>query len=278
MKKMIGIALILMLVASTLHSQEKIDLSYRYEVGKSYVYQSKTSYNSEQDVMGQETKASGGFLTVMKITGEKAAQDSLIQFSLNLQRFKMTMKMMGIDSAIDMNSLEQNQTRIVLTKKGKKVSRTIVDSLRLEGALDHKGVAQYETFDREFDFLPGSMVAIGDRWTRKTRDTVPGTRMVTTTTNEYVLEGMEERSGHHCIRIGVLGKIEVSGTLSQMGMEFQMEGSGDLTGRIWFDPQQGVLVAKESSTEQETTMVLTNPMEVTIPMTQVLESSVTLME
>ena len=102
--------------------------------------------------------------------------------------------------------------------------------------------------------------------------------MVTKTTRKYTLAGEEEKNGHKCRKISFSGTIEIGGKMTQMGMEFFMEGSGETTGFIWIDKESCIMIAKESSTDQDMTMALTGQMQMTIPITTTTNSKFTLVE
>ena len=64
----------------------------------------------------------------------------------------------------------------------------------------------------------------------------------------------------------------MTGKMKQMGMDMVMEGSGDITGTVWFDPALGLLIEEQNNTSMEMTLALTGQTQMTIPMSQKTKS------
>jgi len=62
-----------------------------------------------------------------------------------------------------------------------------------------------------------------------------------------------------------------------MGAEIVLEGEGNVEGLIYFDHSRGVLVFVESSTDQNTTIAITGPANMTIPQVTIVKSSLSLL-
>jgi hypothetical protein len=86
------------------------------------------------------------------------------------------------------------------------------------------------------------------------------------------------KNGHECLKITFTAETEITGRMVQMGMEMFLEGTGYNSGTLWFDEAKGVTVARESSSAQEMTYALTGTMNISIPSTQTIRSSYTLVE
>jgi hypothetical protein len=63
-----------------------------------------------------------------------------------------------------------------------------------------------------------------------------------------------------------------------MGMDLYIEGTSDASGTIWFDPAAGMLILQESTTIQELTFAMTDPVPMTIPLTETISTSYSLVE
>jgi hypothetical protein len=120
---------------------------------------------------------------------------------------------------------------------------------------------------KEFGVFPEGDVKTGDTWNNDQTDTVDGTQMVTKTTRKLTLAGIEEKNGHSCLKITYTGTVEIGGKMNRMGMDFFMEGNGEISGSIWFDQNRGIIIAKEGSSDQDMTMAMTGQMQMTIPIT-----------
>jgi hypothetical protein len=153
----------------------------------------------------------------------------------------------------------------------------MIDTVKSENGM---GSGISSAYSVNFTKLPGTPVAIGEKWTYTQTDTtkIGEGFTITTSNNEYTLLQKEMKDGHECFNIAFTSKSETTGKMMQMGMEMFIEGSAETKGAAWIDPKLGILVAKESVTNQELTYALTGQMTMSIPSTQVIKSSYKLIE
>ena len=95
---------------------------------------------------------------------------------------------------------------------------------------------------------------------------------------EYILSGKGKKGDHDCIKIDYKGTLEITGKVKQMGMDMIMEGSGDVTGSVWFDPISGLLIEGLDNNTVDMTMALTGQAQMTIPITQKMTTTQSLKE
>jgi hypothetical protein len=258
-------------------AQENFLLEYKYEKGKTYKYKEETKFSSVQEVSGQEMKASGSTFSLMKMTVGDVSESGDITFNSSLEDMRVTTKMMTMDTTMVMNELLDKNIQTMISRTGKMIDQEIPDTVKNGEKFMDRGNSLL-TVHKEFVVFPGKTLKFGDTWKDERTDTTRGTQMVTTTDIIYTLIGIEEKNGHSCFKANFTGKTEIAGKMTQMGMEFFIEGSGETNGTAWFDKQTCVIISKESTNDQDMTMALTGQMQMTIPITSTTSSTFTLQE
>jgi hypothetical protein len=61
-------------------------------------------------------------------------------------------------------------------------------------------------------------------------------------------------------------------------MDLILEGNGEISGTVWFDPSAGLMTEVQTTTSMELTMAMTGQAQMTIPMSQKITSKQSLME
>ena len=258
-------------------SQEKFLLEYAYSKGKTYKYKEESKFESVQEVSGQEMKATGSTFSLMKMIVEGVSESGDITFISSLEDLKITTKMPTMDTTMVMKDLLDKNIQTIISKAGKMVDQKILDTAASGKDFMGRSSTLFNAY-KEFVVFPNSAIKFGDTWNDERTDTTKGTQMVTKVNTIYTLAGTEEKNGHPCMKITYTGKLEIGGKMTQMGMEFFMEGSGEKSGTLWFDQKSGIIIAKDNTSDQDLTMALTGQMQMTIPITQTNISKFTLIE
>jgi hypothetical protein len=214
---------------------------------------------------------------VLKMTVEDVAPNGDIKFVNSLEDFRISTNMMGMDTTMVMKDMLDKRIRTVINRYGKLVRQDVIDTVEPGGLLADKG-SGLSTAYKEFVVFPDSILKIGDTWNDKRTDTTKGTEMVTNTDLTFTIYGIEYRNGHNCVKANFTGKTDIGGKMTQMGMEFFLEGSGQTSGTLWFDAESGIVISNESTIDQEMTMALTGQMQMTIPITSMTTTKFTLLE
>jgi hypothetical protein len=257
--------------------QEKFSLEYRYVKGTTYRYQEELKFESVQDINGQEMKATGSTFSLMKMTVESVSDSGDLSFVNSLEDLRISTKMAMMDTTMVMKDLLDKNIKTIISKRGKMVDQKIPDTVTKEDSFMGRGNSLL-TLYKEFVVFPGHLLKFGDTWNDVRTDTTKGTQLVTKTDIVYTLMGVEEKNGHACLKAGFKGTTEIGGKMTQMGMDFFMEGSGEVNGNVWFDKETCIIILKESTNEQDMIMALTGQMQMTIPMTSSTNSTFTLVE
>jgi hypothetical protein len=271
----------LMLVVFTFYcfAQEGGILQYNLVKGKTYKYAIESIMKSSQEMMGRENVSD--IVTTAKVVLEPQEIDEngnmVIHgyFAENVTKIHSTM----IDTTLDTKEMLGKKVKIVMTKLGKAVNVTAIDSfpkLRLMGA----GLGDpTSTFKRLLLQLPGKELKTEDNgWTRTSTDTMasgPG-QIFVTDSSQYKVLGKELKSGFECLKVGSTGKYSIEGKGSQMGADFVITGDGKREATFLFAPKEGLMVAVESNDDSETTIAVTGQMSMTIPQTTTNKTKVVL--
>lgn len=274
--KLFIILLSMATLGMNVQGQEKYSLAYKFEKGKTYSYKTDMSMESVQEMMGNEMKVTfDGYFTGKYIV-ESIAANGDISCLYTLTDMKMHTVGMGADTTITLPDEAKDTTRILYAGNGKLVSS---DPLDTAAAKKKKGMFSNISNSKMFE-LPKNPVGPGETWTDNRTDTTDmGTgQMITVTKTDYTVVGNEEVNGHKCLRIDYKGSSETTGKLNQMGMDMFIEGSGEPSGTAWFDTALGLLIKVQAVMSNEMTMAMTGQNQMTIPMTQKVTTTQTLVE
>jgi hypothetical protein len=257
--------------------QEKVNFEYRYQKGKEYAYRQETIFETVFEMYGQETKNNGSSSASIKARVEEVAKTGDITFRHFFDDFRINTKMGAIDTNMMLKELTNKDFFTTITRKGKLVESKMIDTINLAGEILGNGMSSSD-LSKEFIVFPDRELKTADTWDYEKSDTVSGTQLLSKMKATYTLVSQDMKNGHSCWKITYKGTSEMSGKVNQMGMDFFMEGTGDITGTVWFDANSGILVAVENNNTQDMTMAMTGQMQMTIPLTTSVTSKFYLVE
>jgi hypothetical protein len=271
----IAVVALLALGAAGAAAQETLPLQYRFLKGSIYRFAETTEIASVQEMMGQEVKSTMTVRSVRRSAIDDVLENGTIVIVTSADSLVFSMKSPRMDTTMVMSDMIGKRRKVKMLPTGEIQSRETLDSVRVEGQL--RGQAGRETAIAHR--LPGKPVKTGDSWKASIADTneAMGGRMATQMDLTYTVAGVEKRLGHDCLKITYTGTTALAGKQSRNGMEFYLEGVGKSTGTLYFDPVLGLPVLDETSTEQEMTLALTGQQNMTIPMTNTMKSTRTLL-
>lgn len=280
MKKQLSVlvtmVLIIILITSSSVAQESFKLEYKYEKGKTYRYKDVTTGKMTQEMMGREMKMNSEGEKVMKFIVDNVSKTGDITITASTDSMRIFSSTPMGDTTIYPKELLDKRTSLTISKKGKKLSERIIDSVKQAGMI----ASMVPTEPIKFYILPDDAKAIGAIWNSITVDTVDrmGGKVVTTTDIEFTLIGKEKKNDYDCLKITLKGKTETEGKASVQGMELMIEGSGKMNGNYYFDPKLGIVVYEEMEIDSETTMATTGEQAMIIPITQFAKNTRTLVK
>ncbi|HOC88482.1 MAG TPA: hypothetical protein PLO28_03115 [bacterium] len=260
--------------------QNGTTLRYTYEMGKAYNYAVTSNTQITQEMGGREIVTEMGQEAQFTIQPQSRSENGDYTCWISFADLKVKIKNFQMDSTMVITGLLNKRAEIVQTAAGKVLSTTMIDSVeQMDMLMQQLGVEPGVLFKRLLVKLPQEPVEIGASWSESETDTLlqGGITITVTPNTTYTFLGMEERAGLNCHKIAFKGTMVIGGRGSQMGAEIVLEGEGNVEGLIYFDHSRGVLVFVESSTDQNTTIAITGPANMTIPQVTIVKSSLSLL-
>jgi len=276
-KKMVKsvLALLLIIPGLTLYSQNAWLLKYQFEKGKSYDQHTSITQNIVQTMGGQEIKILSEIEAKNRLDVENREGDGTALLLVSAGDLSVRSAAMGRDTTMKYSGLK-DKLRVKISETGKLLSTEKVDSSEVAAI-----VSQLNMGDQRY--LPGKQVKVGEKWqdqsvvNRKPSAGSPFEVEIITDT-EYSFSGAEQVTGKELLKITYTGEMQMKGKGTQMGMEVNLEGAGKNEGFFYFDPAASVVVSSSDLAELEINVSVTGPQNMTIPMTQSINSVTTLEE
>lgn len=257
------------------NAQESHSLRYKLAKGKTYRYADVIKANQTQEMMGQEVKSTTVVSSVIRVLVDDVASDGGMVLTASADSLKVSAKSNRLDTTMVLENMLGKRTRVHLSTTGTISGREIIDSIKLEGLAAGLGLREFIRFQR----LAEQPVKMGDKWHITSLDSIDmmGGKMVTSSELDYVLAGNETKLGHECLKLTYTGKTAISGKGKMGGMDIFTEGTGKVTGALYFDYPNGLTVAEDGTNESEMTAAITGQQNMTIPISMSLKTTRTLL-
>ncbi len=276
MKKSFILIVFSLIFCSQIFSQQ-ITLRFQPEKGKVLNYLLLVDGTLTQSAMGMEqvvnSKTEGKYSYFIQNVSPKGDVDIIITVDTIKTSVKSQMSLLDTTFVIPLG-LKFKQT---LDKYGKIVSFETIEmkELQLPGGAERR--IDKRNYSHPVVF-PEKNVSLGDEWTFSYTDTnaTEDGKVISKTTGKYKFNGVEEKNGVRCAKLGIDANISVSGQGVIQGMNYGLEGDGKSMGTLWIDLNRGTLVHMETDTEMEMAMGISGQVEMVMPMTQKFKTVVTL--
>lgn len=257
-------------------AQEKFNLGYKMEKGKTYRFKQDNKIETTQEMGGQEMKMITDENSIIRYDVTDVSTSGLMNLIYTYEDSKLRMKGMGRDTTMDMQNIKGKKTRAEMAKTGKIIKEAPADTSKSANSSSSLNMFA----NASMSMLPEQSVGIGEKWQGISNDTTRSSdgRVIYKKNIEYILSGIEKKGKHDCLKIIFKGTLEMSGTMKQMGRDIVMEGTGETSGSFWFDVASGILVEDASVAAIEMTMAIVGQQQMTIPMSQRINSSKILVE
>jgi hypothetical protein len=268
----------LALLTVTLPAKEINDMVFKYMPGGIYKYRTTSTFTAQQEVNDAVMHLSGSSSSLMKMEVVSVTADGKFNILAEYEEMQMHIKSPLMDTLVDQKDHAGIRSLVVMNKFGREISRESPDSAIVAAS----GFSMFIGYNQPASLfqLPEHPVDSGGSWSAEIKDStaVGGSFHTETGTIRYIMGGYEDKNGHRCRRIVFALSSDYSGKVIQMGMDVFLEGTRDAKGTIWFDPASGIMVRKESNEQMDLTMALTGSMTMSIPMTENIKSTITLVE
>ncbi len=279
MKKIMNhfsLLVVLTFVSLNAVSQDSTKLEYKYKAGNTYRYKSLSSYDMVQEMNGQEMKMSGESTSIIKMEVTAVSADGNISAVNSFEEMKTIIKNAMMDTTMEQKELIGKRGRVTFSKYGTELKKEVIDTITTKGFSSGANTLLTLGLVR----LSEGRVATGCKWSASQTDTVKMGEgsTISISQTEYSYIGTEQKDNRDCYKLAFVSKSETTGKMKQMGMDIFIEGTGDTSGLAWIDRNEGILVNKESSSTQEMTYAVTGQMKMSIPSTQTIKSTYTLVK
>ncbi len=254
-------------------------LNYRLAPDQVWKYSSTNDQTMNMEQMGQSIAMKTKSLTIYSIKGTGINQQKNLQSNVTLDTMSIAMSSPMGENKPDLSSVIGKNFGMTFTSKGKELDYTRTEALEVDFGMMAGGKQNLSSnFRNIFPDLPQQPIKIGETWTSKDTLTIPQSGMEITVKTETTnkLEGQEVVAGVECFKIISKAKGTVDGKGERMGMGLNMEGDMDVTSTWYFAYKLGTFVKAESESFMESTIAISGPTNMTMPMTQETKSEVKL--
>ncbi|MFN8208767.1 MAG: hypothetical protein U0T82_15370 [Bacteroidales bacterium] len=242
--------------------------------GQEYRYQSSILSENTQTMGGQESKNSAKVKSTQVNTIEDIKVDGTISVLTSVWDIETSAQMNGIDTTIAIPGKAGDVTRNFFNSSGGALRKEIAEAATGSPGMN-SGLNSGMTYTALFTDFPSKTLKPGDKWTREGTDTITqagfGGSMVLKVNTEYTYRGKTTDNTSGFFAVTYSSNLEITGTGSMQGMDLNIEGSGMRIGTVTFDPANGITQQDKGTTELEMTISISGPTNMTLPITQKLE-------
>jgi hypothetical protein len=256
-------------------SQETIDLKYNFVKGKTYVQNTQMTQNIVQTMGAQEIKILSDVKAKNELFVENVENDGTASVLVSASDISVHSSVMGRDTTLQYKDLK-DKVRNKLANTGKSLSSEKVDSSDVAAVVSQLDLGKLK-------FLPGKPVKYGEKWQnisvekKKASSGNPFAIEISNDT-EFTLNGKETVGGKEYLKVSFSGNMTITGKGTQMGMEMFIEGTGKNEGFSYFDTKTCMIVSSDENTEMNMNIAVSGPQNMTIPMTQSINTITTFEE
>lgn len=271
MKRLSSFSLLLLFAAAAY--AQSYDLKYDFKEGKTYIYNDVSNNELIQEMMGSEMKVYNNARTLIRMVGEGSGPDE-IKMVISLDSAVSETKTPMLDTTIIFDQIIGKRTEITFNRKGEVLKKELIDSVDLSDQSMQMG--QKEAL--QLTKLPDKEVAIGEKWSITKVDTLEmmGGTTIMKSEMEFMLSGKDEKLGYEVLKMPFTAKITIEGNGKVMGFVFSIEGEGVSKGDYYFSAAEGIPVLTETEQNFNITMSATGDQNIIIPITQVMKSTMSL--
>ncbi|MDZ7263532.1 MAG: hypothetical protein ONB16_03030 [candidate division KSB1 bacterium] len=254
-------------------------LNYQLSPNQQWKYEMTSNQNMNMEQMGQAVDIKTALMTnyTIKGGGLNPQKNLLATFTLDTMHIAVT-SAMGSNSP-DISSIIGKSFQLAFTPKGKELEYTQTEGFEIDFGMMGGGKQNISNnFRSIFPDLPLQPIKIGDSWVTHDTLTIPQGGMEINVKNETTntLAGKEIINGVECLKFISKSKGTVDGKGERMGMNMTIEGETEGTTTWYFAYKAGSMVQAASEGFMESTIAISGPMNMTMPMTQETKAMVKL--
>ncbi len=267
--KILVVLFILIVSSVQIFSQETFNLSYKFEKGKTYFYRSVSDMDMNINAMGQEINTKSESKTKMRMEVADVTADKFEIINSVDSLYSKTGNPMGEDVINNGENIVGKKTKMIFNNLGKKLKTIEIDPIISAEGMNSSGAASLLLE------ITGKPVKAGDVWNIANTDTNKSGEagsMITKSDIEYKVEGKENKNSVECVKLSFKGTLKIEGSMNQQGMDMVLEGTGKISGLIYFDTNKGLINSIDNLTDMNITIAIP-AQNMTMPMIQKMKST-----
>ncbi|MCR4439298.1 MAG: hypothetical protein QHJ34_08660 [bacterium] len=255
------------------------NLAYRAAKGQTLKYQMTNETRQSQEMMGQEMEVTSTQNLGWTLRSLGPSPEGNVRWQITFDQMLTTGKGPQGEFTIDGKELVGKSAELVTAPNGRVVAKVGFDKLPKMNIMGQE-VELANQFRQFLAPLPGKAVKLGDTWEETRTDTVKqsGLDVVISSKTLYMLAEQLTHEGVECLKVKTQGSFTVSGEGSQMGANISFEGEGEENGHFLFAYRTGTLLEVKSDRLMEGTAAVSGPVDMAIPMTQEVKSTLRLVK
>ncbi len=265
----LGIALSV-LASSVLVAQDKITV----KGGSKFAYALSSEMSMTQAMAGQEMSVETNSNGTVQVVATKVGKDR-IDWSYGVSNLKVRVSGDMLPNGGQDTTLSMEPVNFVTDLKG-----TVLEAGKLSEAMQMLGSGMQEMSAKQM-FSPALVrsAKIGDTWEIAESDTVQnpamgGAVIVIDRTTKYTFDGTVDTLKTKAARIyAEVTSMTIHGSGDMMGAEIKIDGDGSSSVTSYYSTKDGLLLAATGDNETAMRMALTGQMEMVIPMTLRMKST-----
>lgn len=246
-------------------------LNYRLNPNQEWKYQMTSDQNMTMEQMGQTINIKTELMTNYTIKGAGLNQQKNLQATFTLDTMSIVMGSSFGQNKMDLSGIIGKSFRLAFTPKGKELEYTETEGFDIDFGMMGGGKQNISNnFRSIFPDLPQHPIKIGDSWITRDTLTIPQGGLQINVKNETTnkLEGKEIVNGIECLKFTSKAKGTVDGSGERMGMNMTIEGDTEGTSTWYFAYKMGNFIQSESEGLMESTIAISGPTNMTMPMNQ----------
>jgi uncharacterized ubiquitin-like protein YukD len=245
--------------------------------GQEYNYLMEMTMDMTQSMGGQEMKYGTSASTTIKNLIANVKEDGKVEVIASNWDAKVTTKIMK-DTTMTFKGKVGPSTKVTFDKFGNVLSKVKLDTVQMDSKL--AGIDN-DMANIVFCEFPETPIKVGDKWTKEHTDSVPAGpmgKMEIKTKSEYSLGAKEMVDGKSYYKVTVTSNLLISGKGNMQGMDLALNGTGVKNDELYVDPATGVVYSDKATMEMNMNIAVSGQQNMTIPMTQKINTSYKLID
>lgn len=253
-------------------------LQYRLPEKEALKYRIANQVNQNLEMMGQSvnTEIKMGYVFSLKA---QVPQNGTQRLEVTIDSMQAAVKAPQGEFSPDVTSVVGKSFDMTLSALGKELELSGAEAIKytMGPGAERSIVSDFKTL---FPDLAGKPVKIGDSWT--TRDTLDikdnNSHLQLLFENLNTLQGLEVMNGLECVKVTAVVKGTLGGTGKQGGADLSFNGDITAADTWYFAYKEGILVKTMSEGSTKSTITVSGPQNMTIPMTMATKLATTLVK